>query len=113
MKRASMILFAVLLSAALTSTAQNPPQMPKPGPEQKNIGYFAGNWKVAGDVKPGPMGPGGKFTGTEHNEWMPGGFFLVSHTQGSSAMGKETGLADLWIRRGEKSLYLRRIQQRG
>lgn len=39
------------------------------------------------------MGPGGKFTGTEHVEWMPGGFFLVSHSTNSSAMGKETGLA--------------------
>jgi len=26
-------------------------------------------------------------------EWMPGGFFLVSHTTGSSSMGEETGLA--------------------
>ena len=67
--------------------------MPKPGAEQKNLAYFAGIWKLAGDIKPGPMGPGGKFTGTERIEWMPGGFFLVSHSQGSSPMGKETGLA--------------------
>jgi hypothetical protein len=106
MKRASTILFTItiLLSAALTSTAQQPPQPPKPGPEQKNLGYFAGNWKVTGDVKPGPMGPGGKFTGTEHAEWMPGGFFLVSHTQGSSPMGKETGLS-IYGYDSEKKVY--------
>ena len=93
MKRASTMFFAVLLFAAMASTAQNPPQMPKPGAEHKNLNYFAGNWKVTGDVKAGPMGPGGKFTGTEHSEWMPGGFFLVSHSKGSGAMGNETGMA--------------------
>ena len=84
---------AVLLLSALFAAAQAPPQMPKPGPEQKNLAYFAGNWKITGDMKAGPMGPGGKFTGSEHIEWMPGGFFLVSHSQGSSAMGKESGMA--------------------
>jgi hypothetical protein len=93
MKRVSTIVLAVLLLSALFAAAQAPPQMPKPGPEQKNLAYFAGNWKVTGDMKPGPMGPGGKFTGSEHIEWMAGGFFLVSHSQGSSAMGKESGMA--------------------
>ena len=94
MKRVpSTAVFAVLLLATLCAAAQNPPAMPKPGPEQKNLGYFAGNWKTTGDLKPGPMGPGGKFTGNERIEWMPGGFFLVSHTQVSGSMGKETSLA--------------------
>ena len=93
MKRVTITLLVVLLFSAVFAAAQNPPQMPKPGPEQKNLDYFAGNWSITGDVKAGPMGPGGKFTGTEHIEWMPGGFFLVSHSQGSSSMGKETGLA--------------------
>jgi Protein of unknown function (DUF1579) len=93
MKRAPIVVFAVLLFSTLLAVTQTPPQMPKPGPEHKNLAYFAGTWKLAGDIKPGPMGPGGKFTGTERIEWMPGGFFLVSHSQGSSPMGKETGLA--------------------
>jgi hypothetical protein len=93
MKRVSITALAVLVFSTLFVVAQNPPQMPKPGPEQKNLNFFAGSWTLTGDVKQGPMGPGGKFTGTEHNEWMPGGFFLVSRSQGSSAMGKETGLA--------------------
>ncbi len=91
MKRVSIIVVAVLLSSLFA--AAQAPEMPKPGQEQKNLGFMAGNWNVTGDVKPGPMGPGGKYTGVEHTEWMPGGYFLVSHTQGSSAMGKETGLA--------------------
>ena len=93
MKRAPIFVLAVLLLSSLVAVAQTPPPMPKPGPEHKNLAYFAGSWKLAGDIKPGPMGPGGKFTGTEHIEWMPGGFFLVSHSQGSSSMGKESGLA--------------------
>jgi hypothetical protein len=93
MKWAPRVALAVLLFSTLLAVAQTPPQMPKPGPEHKNLAYFSGNWKLTGDVKPGPMGPGGKFTGTEHIEWMPGGFFLVSHSQGSSPMGKESGLA--------------------
>ena len=95
MKRTpAAVTLAVLLFSSLFAVGQNPPQMPKPGPEQKNLDYFAGNWKTTGDLKPGPMGPGGKFTGTDRVEWMPGGFFLVSHTQGSSStMGKWTGLA--------------------
>ncbi len=93
MKWAPRVTLAVLLFSTLVAVAQTPPQMPKPGAEQKNLAYFAGTWKLAGDIKPGPMGPGGKFTGTERMEWMPGGFFLVSHSQGSSPMGKETGLA--------------------
>ena len=93
MKRAPNVVFAALLFSTLIASAQTPPQMPKPGAEQKNLAYFAGIWKLDGNIKPGPMGPGGKFTGTEHMEWMPGGFYLVSHSQGSSPMGKETGLA--------------------
>src|SRR5262249_49570070 len=57
-----------------------PPPMPTPAPELKKLDYFSGNWKLEGDAKPGPMGPGGKFSGMEHNEWMKGGFFLVSHS---------------------------------
>lgn len=93
MKRAPIVALAVFLFSTLLAVAQTPPQMPKPGPEHKNLAFFAGNWKVTGDAKPGPMGPGGKFSGTEHMEWMPGGFFLVMHSQGSSSMGKETALA--------------------
>ncbi len=92
MKRIPAVALTVLLLSSLFAAAQNPPQMPKPGAEQKNLNYFAGNWKIAGEMKPVPGSPGGKFTGTEHNEWMPGGFFLVAHTQGSSAMGKQTGM---------------------
>jgi len=86
----SGLFLAWVLSAVLAAQAQM--QMPKPGPELKKLDYFAGTWKLDGDVKPGPMGPGGKTTGTEHNKWMDGGFFLESHNEYTSPMGNSTGV---------------------
>jgi hypothetical protein len=74
-------LLLLLSSFVLTGSAQSQTDMPKPGPEVKKIEYFAGDWSVDGEIKPGPYGPGGKFQGTSHGEWMDGGFFLVMHTK--------------------------------
>jgi Protein of unknown function (DUF1579) len=83
----------IILACAIFVAAQNPPSAPTPGPEVKKLDYFAGNWKAEADMKPGPMGPGGKVTENTHNEWMAGGFFLLSHHSVSSSMGNETTLA--------------------
>lgn len=83
--------FAAFLAGV--AAAQDASQMPKPGPEQKRLQYFAGTWKSEYDMKPGPMGPGGKMTNTDHSEIMPGGFFLVTHTDGKGAMGELKELA--------------------
>jgi Protein of unknown function (DUF1579) len=82
----------ILLACAILIGAQNPATPPTPGPEVKKLDYFAGTWKTEGEMKPGPMGPGGKFSGTDHNEWMSGGFFLVSHGSETSSMGNSTSL---------------------
>ena len=66
MKKASMIAVAAIMLSAMVAAAQNPP-MPKPGPEVDKLKYFLGNWKEEGEMKPGPMGPGGKFTGASRN----------------------------------------------
>jgi hypothetical protein len=73
--------------AAKSEPAQKAPPAPKPGPELNRLAYFAGNWTSTGTMQPGDFGPGGKFTGKEHNEWFPGKFFLVSHADGNGAMG--------------------------
>lgn len=83
---------AVLLSVT-ASFVQAQMDMPKPAAELKKLDYFAGTWSFDGEMKPGPMGPGGKTTGTDKVEWMDGGFFLVSHTSFTSPMGKTTGTA--------------------
>jgi len=97
--------FAVIAVAVfvlpLMVQAQAPP-MPKPGPELKKLDYFAGTWKTEGDIKPSPYGPGGKFTETDHNEWMPGGFFLVTHSEGTYVQGESKGLAVMGYKTEDK-----------
>lgn len=80
----------VLLAAGVPVQAQM--EAPKPGPEVKKLDYFAGTWTLDGDMKPGPMGPGGKMTMTEHNEWMDGGFFVVSHSEFKGVMGNGSSI---------------------
>jgi hypothetical protein len=58
--------------------------------------WMVGRWKLEGDAKPGPMGPGGKWTMTERIDWMQGGFFLVSHNEFSGAgMGDGSAISIL------------------
>jgi hypothetical protein len=93
MKR--LVVIAAIL-AGLAAAAPTPAQMPtpKPGPELKKLDYFAGMWKMEGEMKPGPMGPGGKMTMTEEDKWMDGNFFLVSHSKFESpTMGGATAIA--------------------
>lgn len=59
--------------------------MHKPAPELKRLAYFAGDWTSEGTMQPGPFGPGGPFTGKEHNEWYAGRYFLVSRSDMSMA----------------------------
>ncbi|MGO9862440.1 MAG: DUF1579 family protein [Terriglobales bacterium] len=91
MKRTLLLLLGSLLLAA-AAFAQMEPM--KPGPEQQKLNYFVGNWTSEGDLKPGPMGPGGKVTSNDDNQWMDGGFFVVFHaTFKITGMGGGTGLA--------------------
>jgi hypothetical protein len=98
------VLMAALVSAVLSGVvlAQAPPPMPKPGPEHKRLTYYVGTWKGEGDAKASAFGPAGKFSFTEHNEWLPGGFFLVSHTEGKGPMGEIKGLAVMGYNTSDK-----------
>jgi hypothetical protein len=55
----------VISAAGAQLVAAQAPPAATPGPEQKRLGYFVGKWTGDGDVKPGPMGPGGKMTSTD------------------------------------------------
>ena len=77
----------VALISAPALAAQNPPPPPQPGPAQQKLAFFAGRWTSAGEMKPGPMGPGGKVSGTDTCEWFQGGFHLVCRSEGTSPMG--------------------------
>ena len=63
-------------------------ERPMPAPELTKLNYFVGTWIAEGEIKPGPMGPGGKFTGMNRVQWMDGGFFLVTQSEFDGAMGK-------------------------
>jgi hypothetical protein len=88
MKKRSVAVCFLTLAFAGVASAQNPSQMPTPGPEQKRLQYYAGSWNSEYDMKPGPMGPGGKMTETDRSQMLPGGFFLVTHTDGKGFMGE-------------------------
>lgn len=92
---------ALIFAGASSLWAQMP--TPKPGPELKKLEYFVGTWNLSGDTKPGPMGPGGKMTMTEHNQWMEGGFFVVSHSTYKSAMGNGSGISFMGYKSDEKA----------
>src|ERR687894_2577906 len=70
-------------------------QPPKPGPEHKRLGFFVGTWKGEGEMKPGPMGPGGKMTSTDTCEWFEGRFAVVCRYEGKGPMGPSKGLGIL------------------
>ena len=100
MKRAGIILAAwlVVSAAAMAQT-----EAPKPSPEHKKLDVLAGSWTVEGDVKPSPMGPGGKMTEVEKCEWMEGGFFLVCHTDFKSTMGNGYGMGVMGYSNDDKA----------
>jgi uncharacterized protein DUF1579 len=100
MKRTSVRLIGILL---LTSAAIAQMAPPKPGPELRKLDYFLGDWNSEGEAKPGPMGPGGKFTTSGHGDWMAGRFFLVVHSGfKGGAMGDATGTAYMGYNTDEK-----------
>jgi len=81
----------VIAFVAVSTEAQMP--MPKPAPEVSKLDYLAGDWISEGDMKPGPMGPGGKITSTDQVKWMEGKFFIVMDSKFKGAMGDGTALA--------------------
>ena len=83
--RTSYVLAAwVVISAAGASVvAAQAPAAPKPGPEHARLAYFVGKWKTEGEMKPGPMGPGGKMSGTDTCEWYDGHFSVVCRSEGT------------------------------
>ncbi len=89
--RCLAVVIAVLSMHAGVVIAQKP-EVPKPGPEHQRLAAFVGNWTFEGEMKPGPMGPGGKMTGTDRIDWVPGNFFIQRLYEGKSPIGEMQGL---------------------
>lgn len=81
----------LLILVAISAVAQMP--VAKPAPELTKLDFLAGKWTSEGEMKPGPMGPGGKITSDDEAHWQEGKFFLVLQGKFKGAMGDGTSLA--------------------
>jgi hypothetical protein len=68
-------------------------QAPKPDPEVKKLRSVVGDWTYEGEYKPGPLGPGGKFTGEYTARMILGGFFLQERWTEKGPAGETRSLA--------------------
>jgi hypothetical protein len=89
MKKLLVVVF--VLAFAVPCLAQTA-QPPKPGAEVQKLAYHVGTWKGEGEIKAGPFGPAGKFSGTDTCEWFAGGFHVVCRSEGTGPTGKHTEL---------------------
>lgn len=107
MRRRTVLAAAVAIGMAVIGLASEPekkPEGPKPAPEVEPLGYFLGPWSSEGEVKPGPMGPGGPTQGREICRWMPGKFFVgcMIETKTSAGLMQVQGIMG-WD--AEKKVY--------
>jgi hypothetical protein len=91
----TLVVFAVLLTAGIQLAAAQEQQPPKPGPEHEKLGYFVGKWKADGEVKPGPMGPGGKMKTRDTCEWFEGRYSVICRSEGTTPMGPSKSIGIL------------------
>jgi hypothetical protein len=91
----TILALAAVWPATLTTTAAQAAPAQKPGPEHQRLGYFVGRWKAEGEMKPGPMGPGGKVTATDTCEWFEGRFTVICRSEGQGPSGPSKSLGIL------------------
>ena len=85
---AAVVAAAGIASAALAAEPEEKkPEGPKPPPEVEQLSYFLGPWTSEGEMKPGPMGPGGPTQGRDICRWMPGHFFVGCMMESRSPAG--------------------------
>jgi hypothetical protein len=94
--------YAVVSVASVQFAAAQAAQAPKPGPEHARLGYFVGKWTAEGEIKAGPMGPGGKFTSSDDCEWFEGRFSVICHSEGKTPMGPSKSIGILGYSPQEK-----------
>src|SRR5690349_9072104 len=75
------------LMSVMTAIAQEPAGLPRPSPEHKKLGVFVGTWKDEAELKPGPLGSGGRMSLTETCDWFTAGFNIVCHTDTTGFLG--------------------------
>ena len=103
----------ILVWFVVTTAALAQMEPPKPAPEHKKLDVFAGSWTLDGDMKPGPMGPGGTMTESQKCDWMEGNFFLVCHSDFKSSMGNGTGVSVMGYSADDKAYTYREFNSWG
>ena len=83
---------AVLAPCVLVYAA--PDEAMKPAAEMSNLQWFDGNWTCEGTVPAGPMGPGGKISGTVSSRKDLGGFWQSGTVK--SSMGNMPGMEGMF-----------------
>jgi len=103
MKLLCTLFVVALVSVSATAFAEDPPAN-QPGPEQKALEMWLGNWSGSGEVKPGPFGPGGSMKWTEECAWFAGSqFHVVCKSKGTSPTGEPTqGIGIVGYNAGKK-----------
>lgn len=95
--RVSEVLLAAVVVFSGIAVAQT---TEKSASALEKLNYFVGTWSLEVHMKVSPFGFRA-FFGTEHNEWMPGGFLLVSRQDGETSAGA-SGLAVMAYNTQEK-----------
>ena len=100
MKRKSTLCSEYFSSRAWPSRKRNAQTRPR-----GQSGYFTGHWMSEADVKPGPMGPGGKYHADDHTEWMDEAS-SSSSTRNSTAPAFPPAAARLtWAHDAQEKVY--------
>jgi hypothetical protein len=84
---AAVAALGIAVAALAAEPEEKKPEGPKPPPEVEKLGYFLGPWSSEGELKPGPMGPGGPMQGRDICRWMPGKFFVGCMMESKSPAG--------------------------
>jgi len=90
MRRISLLSSFFIVCFAIAVQAQT--AAPKPYPELQKLHPYIGHWTYEGEYKPGPLGPGAKFTGEYESKMILGGFLYQAHFTEQGASGVAKGL---------------------
>ena len=93
---------AIIAVGGVQAAAAQAGEAPKPGPEHQRLAYFVGKWKAEGEIKPGPMGPGGRMTSTDHCEWFEGHYSVICRSEAKTPMGSNKSIGILGYNTEEK-----------
>jgi hypothetical protein len=87
MKRIAFAVSLVIVVLAVALLAQT--AAPKPGPEQKKLNIWVGDWTLEGESQATPLGPARKYVGKATVRSIMDGFFVEWHGQSGDSIWNE------------------------